>query len=585
MDKILRINMSSEGGPTTSVESIGKYKGLGGRGMTSTIIATEVNPKCDPLSADNKLVIAPGIVSGTATSTSGRMSVGFKSPMTEGIKESNSGGQASQHLAKLGYAAIVIEGKPVGDDLYKILLDKDAVKIEKANELKGLGTYDVADKIKDQYGDKKVGLMCVGIAGENLMINSTIAFTDPEFRPTRHAARGGGGAVMGSKAVKAIVIQADGLKLREPKDKKAFQEANRNFVKEVSAAAMTGKEGTLRQFGSAAVADVTSELGGYPALGATQGSWEGVAKINGSHMVELENARGGQPIHACHTGCTIECSAIYTNPDGTFLSKQPEYETAWSLGGYLGVNDPDKLTQMDRLCDDIGLDTIEAGVTIGVLMQGSDEFSMGNADDGIKILEEIKSASSKGKFYGSGAYNVGKEIGYERVPVMKKQAMAAYDPRGFKGLGVTYATSPMGGDHTAGHTLPNHLGAIEPKVEGTAIENQWLASSNAQIDAAASDTTGVCGFADFAGLDRPDARKYLLEAISAFTGDEWNENSWLELGKKILRTEIDFNRIAGLTEKDDKIPEWMKREPLPPHNSVFDIPDSDLRKTIDSFYK
>ena len=198
MDKILRVDMGNEGGPQAREEPLGDYTGLGGRGMTSAIIATEVPPMCHPLGKDNKLVIAPGILSGSHAVQSGRVSVGCKSPLTGGIKEANAGGQGAQVLARLGYAAVVLEGKPKDDTLYKVFINKDGVEIIPDNSLKMMGNYDLIDKIKAEYGDK-VACISIGQAGEMKLAAASVAFTDMEQRPTRHAGRGGVGAVMGAK--------------------------------------------------------------------------------------------------------------------------------------------------------------------------------------------------------------------------------------------------------------------------------------------------------------------------------------------------------------------------------------------------
>ena len=213
MDKILRIDMGAEGGPKVSEVPAGEYAGLGGRGMTSAIVSKEVPALCHPLGPENKLVIAPGLLSGSAAVISGRISVGCKSPLTGGIKESNAGGQAGQVLAKLGYAAIVIEGKPKTEDLYKIFINKDGVKISVDNSLKMLPNYDLVDKMKAEFGDK-IACISIGPAGEMKLGAASIAITDMELRPTRHAGRGGTGAVMGSKGVKVIVLDSAGKGFR-----------------------------------------------------------------------------------------------------------------------------------------------------------------------------------------------------------------------------------------------------------------------------------------------------------------------------------------------------------------------------------
>ena len=190
MDTILRINMSGNGGPTISKEPLGEYAGLGGRAFTSKVVSTEVPPTCHPLSADNKLVIAPGLLSGTTAAMSGRLSVGCKSPLTGGIKEANAGGQAGQTLARLGYAAIILEGAAPANACYKVLINKDGVQISDAAEYKGLLNYDLIEKIKPVYGEK-VAVMSIGPAGEMKMAAATVAITDREMRPSRHAGRGG----------------------------------------------------------------------------------------------------------------------------------------------------------------------------------------------------------------------------------------------------------------------------------------------------------------------------------------------------------------------------------------------------------
>ncbi|MCX5844054.1 MAG: aldehyde ferredoxin oxidoreductase, partial [Deltaproteobacteria bacterium] len=229
MDKILRITMGADGGPKVNVIPVGEYAGLGGRDMTSSVISKEVPPLCHPLSEDNKLVIAPGMLSGSIAAMSGRISVGCKSPLTGGIKEANSGGQPSQVLARLGYAAIILEGKPKDGDLYKVFINKDGVKITPDNSLKMLGNYDLVEKMKGEYGDK-IACISIGPAGEMKMSAASVAFTDMELRPTRHAARGGVGAVMGAKGVKVIVLDDTGMASRAPKDPNKFKAANKKFV-------------------------------------------------------------------------------------------------------------------------------------------------------------------------------------------------------------------------------------------------------------------------------------------------------------------------------------------------------------------
>jgi len=569
MKNILRIDVGATGGPSATVTPVGRYATLGGRAMTSTIVWEEVPPTCDPLGPESKLVISPGIMSGSPATTSGRLSVGCKSPLTGGIKEANAGGQASQYLARLGYAAVVLEGARKSDDLYKIFIDKEGVRITMCNEYRMLCNYDLADRIKADHG-KKVGMISIGPAGELRMANSTIAVTDTEFRPTRHAARGGVGAVMGSKGIKLIVVDPQGTKQREAADPERFKKANKKLAETLKSAEHTGE--VLPIFGTASLGDIINEMGCYPALNFSKGRYEDYEDISAETLTTMEKDRGGKgaPTHGCHTGCQIRCSGLFYDKNGQYVTKQPEYETIWAVGANCGIHDLDAIARIDRLCDDLGIDTMETGCTIAMLMEAG-VLKQGDAEAALALIAEMGHDTEKGRMLGAGTESVGKAHGVKRIPVVKGQAMAAYDPRALKGLGVTYATSPMGADHTAGHTLANHLGHSEPVVDALAGEGQWMASAIAQISSAAFDSTGYCLFLGFAAMDRPDTVKHLLDSMSAFTGDNYNEQSFAALGIRILRMERDFNTQAGMTPEDDRIPEWMTKEPLAPHNTVFDV--------------
>ncbi|CAB5110000.1 Tungsten-containing aldehyde:ferredoxin oxidoreductase (EC [Olavius algarvensis associated proteobacterium Delta 3] len=574
MDKILRINMGPDGGPQVKEESMGDYAGFGGRGLTSSIIAKEVPPTCHALGADNKLVIAPGLLSGSLAAMSGRISVGCKSPLTGGIKESNAGGQPSQMLGRLGYAAIVLEGKPKDDTLYKIYINKDGVKVEPDNSLKMLGNYDVVDKMKAEYGDK-IGCVSIGQAGEMKLAGASVAFSDMEQRPTRHAGRGGSGAVMGSKGVKVIVVDDTDCPARAPKNPDAFKAANKAFVQGLRKHPVTG-EG-LPTYGTNVLTNVISEAGAYPTNNFQVGTFEGASKISGETQAELEIERGGKGanVHGCHRGCVIRCSGTFYDKNGRFLTKQPEYETVWAHGGNCGIDDIDAIAQIDRLDDDFGLDTIEMGATIAVAMEGGlAEF--GDADAAINLVKEVGKGSPLGRILGSGAEVTGKVFGVERVPTVKGQAMPAYDPRAVMGIGVTYATTPMGADHTAGYAIATNILKVGGDVDPLKPEGQVELSRNLQIATAAIDATGMCLFIAFAILDQPDTFQALLDVINGFTGASMTADDVTALGKQILEMERDFNARAGFTPKDDRLPGYMKTEALPPHNITFEVSDDQL---------
>jgi aldehyde:ferredoxin oxidoreductase len=572
MDKIVRINMGAKGGPKIAVEPIGEFAGLGGRALTSTIVSKEVPPACHPLSGDNKIVIAPGLLSGSIAAMSGRISVGCKSPLTGGIKESNSGGQPSQVLARLGYAAIILEGKPEGDDLYTIFIDKEGVKITVDNSLKMLGNYDTVAKMKEKFGDK-IACISIGPAGEMRLAAASVAFTDMELRPARHAGRGGPGAVMGSKVVKVIVLDDTGLPMRQPKDPDKYKEANRVFTEGLRKHGVTGQ--ALPAYGTSVLANILNEAGAYPTYNFKQGTFAGVSKISGETEAALETERGGVPTHGCHRGCVIRCSGIYNDKDGHYLSKQPEYETVWAHGADCGIDDMDKIAMLDFLDDNYGLDTIEMGVTIGVAMEAG-LLKFGDADGAINLIHEAGKGTPIGRIIGSGAAATGKIFGVERVPVVKGQAMPAYDPRAVKGLGVTYATSPMGADHTAGYATTANILKVGGFVDPLKPEGQVELSRNLQIATAAIDSTGMCLFIAFAVLDQPETFQALIDLLNAFYGLSFTADDVAEYGKKVLTMERDFNMRAGFTKEQDRLPQFFKTEPVPPHNVVFDVSDKEL---------
>jgi aldehyde:ferredoxin oxidoreductase len=576
MDKILRIDMGAAGGPKATAGPIGDYAGLGGRAMTSAVVSKEVPPECHPLSAANKLVIAPGLLSGTAAAMSGRISVGCKSPLTGGIKEANAGGQPAQVLARLGYAAIILEGSPKGSDLYKVFINKDGVKITKDNSLKMLGNYDLVEKMKAEFGDK-IACMSIGPAGEMKLAASSIACTDMELRPTRHAGRGGVGAVMGSKRVKVIVLDDAGMGMRQPKDPEKFKKANKEFTDGLKKHSVTGQ--ALPAYGTNVLTNILNEAGGYPTYNFKEGQFTGAAKISGETEAALETERGGLATHGCHRGCVIRCSGTYHDKDGHYLTKQPEYETVWAHGAHCGIDDMDKIAMMDFLEDNIGLDTIETGVAIGVAMDAG-LLKFGDADAAINLIKEVGSGTPLGKIIGSGAAVTGKVLGVERVPVVKGQAMPAYDPRAVQGIGVTYATTTMGADHTAGYAVATNILKVGGFVDPLKPEGQIDLSRNLQIATASIDSTGMCLFIAFAILDQPETFQAFLDLLNACYGLNFTGESVVEYGKKILSMEREFNKRAGFTSQHDRLPHYFKTQPIPPHNVTFMVKDEDLDKVF-----
>jgi aldehyde:ferredoxin oxidoreductase len=380
---------------------------------------------------------------------------------------------------------------------------------------------------------------------------------------------------MGSKGVKAIVLAEDGTNPCTPKDPAAFKAAAKAFAEGLRRHAITGQG--LPAYGTNVLTNVLNEAGAYPTRNFQTGQFEGASKISGETQAALEIARGGEATHGCQRGCVIQCSGIFHDKDGKYLTKQPEYETVWSHGGNCGISDLDAIAQLDRLDDDIGLDTIEVGVAVGVAMEGG-VIKFGDSAGAIRLVEEIGKGTPLGRIIGSGAGITGKAFGVERVPVVKNQALPAYDPRGVQGIGVTYATTPMGADHTAGYAIATNILKVGGYVDPLVTDGQVELSRNLQIATAAVDSTGMCLFIAFAILDQPDTFQSLLDLLNSFYGLGLTGDDVTALGKKVLKAERDFNRRAGFTAEHDRLPEFFQREPLAPHQITFMVKDAELDK-------
>ena len=447
-------------------------------------------------------------------------------------------------LARLGYAAIVLEGKPESDDLFKVFINKDGVKITRDNSLKMLPNYDLVEKLKTEHGED-IAVISIGPAGEMKLGAASIACTDMELRPTRHAGRGGLGAVMGSKGIKAIVLDDTGMKMRAPKDAARYKDANKRFVDGLRKHPVTGQG--LPAYGTNILTNILNEAGGYPTYNFKQGRFQGAHQLSGETQAETETARGGIATHGCHRGCVIRCSGTYNDKDGHYLTKQPEYETVWAHGGNCGICDLDAVATLDFLDDNYGVDTIEMGVTLGVAMEAG-LLKFGDAEGAIRLVKEVGEGTPLGRILGSGAAVTGKVFGVERVPVVKGQALPAYDPRAVQGIGVTYATSTMGADHTAGYAVATNILKVGGDVDPLKPEGQIELSRNLQIATAAVDATGMCLFIAFAVLDQPDTFQALIDLINAFYELDLTADGVVALGKQILKTEREFNTAAGFHE-------------------------------------
>jgi aldehyde:ferredoxin oxidoreductase len=570
MDKIFRVNMTDL---TTSVEEVpAEWAGLGGRALTSTIVATEVDPECHPLGDKNKLVFAPGLLSGTAAAQSGRMSCGAKSPLTGGIKESNAGGTTAQQFARMGIKAMIIEGMPKEDKFYSLHITKDGVTIAEESELLGAGNFAVIDAMVEKY-DKKIGVITIGLPGELKMASANISVKDPDGKIRSHG-RGGMGAVMGSKKIKYMTVDSEGAGAVPIADPDKFKAAARIFAKAMLDHPVSG-EG-LPTYGTNVLVNILNEAGGLPTRNFTYGQFEAHDNISGETMHDTIVARGGSPKHGCHKGCIIQCSQVYNDKDGNYLTSGFEYETIWGMGANCCVENLDEIAEADNIMDDIGVDSIETVVMFGVAMEAG-ILPFGDGKGILRLLrEEIGKGTPLGRILGGGAGHVGRTYGVTRVPVVKNQGIPAYDPRSVKGIGITYATSTMGADHTSGYTIATNILNVGGFVDPLKKDGQVELSRNLQIATAAIDSTGMCIFVAFPALDIPECLPALIDMINARFGCELTGDDVTELGKKVLKLEHQFNLDAGMTNKDDRLPEFFKTDPVAPHNAVWDFSDEEI---------
>jgi aldehyde:ferredoxin oxidoreductase len=461
-------------------------------------------------------------------------------------------------------------------------IDKDGAKLLPADDLKGKVGSATVGAILAKYGKKNLGICFNGPAGEMLMTMAGIGFNDMENRATRYAGRGGLGAVLGAKGLKAIVVDSDGAPASIPiVDPELFKVGQKKLVNALQTHPLTKPGGALNTYGTDVLINVLNEAGGLPTRNFSSGRFEGAAKVSGEALAEGIKTRGaGMMGHNCSPGCIIKCSNIWPKLDKTEAASCMEYESVWSLGPNCGIDDLDQIAEMVTLCNELGLDTIEAGVTLGVAMEGG-MAKFGDGKAAIALLQEIGKGSPTGRILGQGAAVTGHALGVKRVPVVKNQAMPAYDPRAVKGMGVTYATNPQGADHTIGYAVAPEILSVGGKADPLSPTGKADISRNLQIATAVLDSTGYCLFIAFAILDIMDGFLGMVDTVNGVLGTKMTPDDITAYGVKLLKLEKDFTNRAGISKYADRIPEFMTLEPLPPHNVVFDVPDSQLDSVYD----
>jgi aldehyde:ferredoxin oxidoreductase len=521
--------------------------------IAKTLLENDI-ASVDPLSPENMLIFSAGPFAGSSFSNANRVSIGCKSPLTGGIKEANAGGTLAYAMGQLQISGFNLYG--ASEDWVVIHFHKDGtISFDEALELMGLGTFETAKRLYVKYG-KKVSLGICGPVGEFQGLLAGISITDTEGRPSRLAARGGIGAVMGSKKVKAIVI--DMVKMPPFHDRKKVLDAVKTYAKKIQESPAIVDVYT--KIGTMAMGDYINHVGGLPVNNFTSGTVEGSEDeftMGGDYIAALNNSRGGNHSHACMPGCVIQCSNVYVDADGKEISSPVEYETLGLLGTNCGIRNPDDLAALNWIANDLGVDTIETGAMIAVLMDaGLAKF--GDVAFMCNVLKEIRERTENGCIWAQGTAHVGKHYGIERVPVVKKQAISAYDPRVIEITGVTYMTTAQGADHTAGNV---------PKAKSSEMDIDEIKrlSLDAQIVNAIPDSLGLCIFGRSVTDTNPE---FIIDTINAAHGTDLKPAFFRQLGIETLLLEDEFNEKAGFTVDDDRLPKFFYEEALKPSNKV-----------------
>lgn len=561
MFTILRINTAT--GETVREQSHAKEYVLGARTLSSRLVSREVVPTCDPLGRQNKLFFCNGALSGTVVSSANRLSIGGKSPLTGGIKESNAGGIVGTRMAEQGLRCISLEDAPARNAGWKIVvIGKDGVEFVDGEFLAGKGVYEKSDLLSERFG-RKAGCITIGPAAEKLLLASGIACSDPHGVCSRYAGRGGLGAVMASKQVIAMVIRADGEVKPDYVDPEVFKAGSRRIIQLLKENPVSS---AFTKYGTAAMVDICQALNVLPARNFTHGYMEGAEKINAQTMYDTIKERGGEGLtqHACMHPCAIQCSNVYPDKEGKLLCSPVEYETMALMGSNLCLNNLDTIAEMNRIANDAGVDTLDCGAAIGVAMEaGLAEF--GDDKAAIGFMEEVRSLTPLGRIIGSGCKVAAKVLGVRHAPHVLGQAIPAYEPRGTKGMAMTYLSSPMGADHTFGFTLRD-------EENPTTKEGKVGLSKKFQVIGSRMDAMGMCNFVRYSV--RNDMSP-LLDLIKYLYDVEISADEFDEMVKETLRLEHQFNSDAGITGLDHRFAETFYEEVQPETGEVMDITDEE----------
>ncbi|MGD9067261.1 MAG: aldehyde ferredoxin oxidoreductase family protein [Desulfobacterales bacterium] len=564
MSKILRVDLMTGKCTVASLDPIVAKDYIGGRGLGIYYLNQEVDPKIEPLSPDNLLVMATGPLTGTGAPTGARYMVMTKSPLTGAITCSNSGGQFPTELKRAGFDAIIISGR--AEAPVYLWIDQGNADIRKADHLWGKNTHDTTDSLLAET-DNKAKVACIGPAGEKGVLFASI-INDKH----RAAGRSGVGAVMGSKNLKAVVVKGKGrIPLADPD---RFKDVNKKIL-DIFKEGIKETPLGLTVHGTAGVVVATQNFGVLPTKNWQQGTFDGWEKIQGEELSNRFLIKNS----ACY-GCPIACGrkTKVDVPEFAGEGEGPEYETIYAMGSNCMVDDLAAITKANYICNELGMDTITMGTTIACAMELVDRgylsedqvghsLKWGDADALVELTRMTGNREGFGDLLAEGSYRLADRFGHpELAPVSKKQEFPGYEPRGCQAMGLAYATSPIGGSHMRGDPAYFELFGVPKPMDPLQWEGKAKVTKAYQDLSAVIDSAGLCIFfavRNLAAKDLGVAPVGILEYLNAATGADYTLNELMEAGQRIINAERMFLVRAGFTRKDDSLPKRLTEEPAP----------------------
>jgi aldehyde:ferredoxin oxidoreductase len=543
--QILEVDLTTQSYQTQPLDMEMARLFLGGRGLGARLLWDLVGPEVEPLSPENALIFTTGPITASGSQTSNRFNVSTKSPLTNGILHANSGGWWGMQFKRTGYDALIVRGK--AETPVMIEITPEGVAIKDASHLWGKGVFETTEILGQSRNQRNV--LCIGPAGENLVRIAAI-MNDKE----RALARGGAGAVMGSKNLKAIVVE--GKERNRPADPDQFKFMLYETGKLLKASPLTSQ--ALPEFGTAVVMNVVNEIGALPTRNFQQSQFEHADKISGEEITDTILVKN----QACWA-CPISCTRITKTKSGK-EGEGPEFESAWAFGAQCGIDDLEAITEANYLCNDLGLDTISMGNIIGCAMELAEKglieepLRFGQADKLPDLIADTAYRRDLGAEMAEGSYRMAEKHGAAELSMsVKKLEMPAYDPRGMQGQGLVFATSNRGACHETGNMLGPEVLALPRLIDRFATQGKAGIVSVHQNSAAVIDSLVYCKFANMAV-----AEEFFARTLTAVTGEHFTADDLMVVGERVWTLERLYNLREGFTQADDTLPRRMLEEPV-----------------------